>query len=371
MALLGALVPVVGVSAPAVAADCQDETHQGLPLFETGCDDVTPPETTVVATTPALTPRGYVAGSTVRFDFTGSYGTTGDSGPIAFQCQFYDTTTAPTTWTACTSPQVFSGLAQSGATPYTFRVRAVDANDEAIAACDATPGCLGDEEVVDDEDATPATVAFKVDTTVPNTFITRGPHDEIRPDWPVTLTRRPQLVLNSNEAGAEVRCELNGKPLPCGQGVLTFKRLRSGSQVFTARAVDAAGNADPVPATTTFFVPVDLKARPGWKAVRSSRAFDADLVTTSKAGAVLRVGHQRNVRELRLIAPAGPRLGTVQVKVGHSRWYTVSLRGRTANEQTYVVRDQFAPPQSGAVTIRVLSVPRGGSVQLDALVARG
>ena len=34
------------------------------------------------------------------------------------------------------------------------------------------------------------------------------------------------------------------------------------------------------------------------------------------------------------------------------------------------MRDQYSPPQSGAILIRVLSLPRGGSVQLDALVAR-
>jgi hypothetical protein len=268
---------------------------------------------------------------------------------------------------------VFSGLGQSGAAPYTFKVRAVDANDEAIAACDATPGCLGDEEAVDDEDATPATMAFKVDTTVPNTFITRAPHDDIRPDWPVTLTRRPQLAINSNESGAGVRCELNGRQLPCNQGVMPFRKLRSGSQAFSARAVDAAGNADPVPATTTFFVPADLTApaRSDWKRVRRQDAFDGDLLATSTVGAALRIGHQRIVRELRLIGPAGPRLGVIQLRVGHSRWYSVDLRGRAASKHTYLVRNQFAPQQSGAITIRVVAVPRDGSVQLDALVARG
>ena len=88
------------------------------------------------------------------------------------------------------------------------------------------------------------------------------------------------------------------------------------------------------------------------------------------AGVVLDSG-VRDVRELRLIGPSGPRLGRVQVRVGHSRWYTVDLSGKAVRQRTYLVRDQFAPRQSGAVTVRVLSVPRGGSVQLDALVARG
>ena len=49
---------------------------------------------------------------------------------------------------------------------------------------------------------------------------------------------------------------------------------------------------------------------------------------------------------------------------------TLDLSGKAARQNTYVVRDQYTPLQSGAIVIRVLSLPRGGSVQLDALVAR-
>ena len=90
----------------------------------------------------------------------------------------------------------------------------------------------------------------------------------------------------------------------------------------------------------------------------------------SRVGATLRIGGQHNVHEVRLIAPAGSKLGRVQVRVGKSQWYTVNLSGQASRQKTYVVRDQYAPPQSGAILIRVVSLPRGGSVQLDALVAR-
>ena len=56
--------------------------------------------------------------------------------------------------------------------------------------------------------------------------------------------------------------------------------------------------------------------------------------------------------------------------MGRSQWYTVDLSGKTSRQKTYVVRNQYTPLQSGAIVIRVLSLPRGGSVQLDALVAR-
>ena len=173
-----------------------------------------------------------------------------DTGQITFECQLYNTVTPPTAWQACQSGQPFSGLGDTTSTPYTFRVRAVDATDAAVI-CPVVL-CLEDEP---DYDPTPATTTIKVDTKVPNTFITRTPQDDIRPDWPVTLTRSPQVSLNSNEGTAGFACTLNDKPRACGQGLVTLKDLKSGPQDFTAKAVDAAGNADPTPSSTKFFVP--------------------------------------------------------------------------------------------------------------------
>jgi hypothetical protein len=259
-------------------------------------------------------------------------------------------------------------LSDTTSTPYTFRVRAIDATDAAIT-CPVLPCLLAETP---DYDQTPATTTIRVDTTVPNTFITRTPHDDIRPDWPVTLTRTVQVGLNSNEGAAGYACSLNGKPRACAQGLVTLTDLKSGSQDFVAQAVDAAGNADPTPSTTQFFVPLNIKAGhgSGWHKVRKASAFDGDLVRASRVGATLRIGGQHKVHEVRLIGPAGPKLGRIQVRVGRSQWYTVDLSGKATAQKTYVVRDQYAPPQSGAITIRVLSLPRGGSVQLDAVVAR-
>jgi hypothetical protein len=372
-AALASVVPMALAPAPAQAAECQDETHTGLPLAPTGCDDVTPPDTTL-SVTPSPTSGGYIRASTVRFDFAGSYGSTGDTGPITFECQFYNTVTAPTTWNTCSSPQVFGNLAQSTSTPYTFKVRAVDANDDAIHACDATSDltlCSGDPDI-EDKDASPAVSTIKVDTTAPNTFLTRTPLDDIRPDWPVSLTRSPQVVLNSNEGGVGFVCEVNGKAQPCAEGAVTLAKLRSGPQKLTAQAVDQAGNADPTPSVSEFFVPDNIRASrgSGWTRIRRNGTFDGDLVQAKKVGSLLRIGGQRNVQELRLIAPAGPRLGRIAVRVGRSKWYQVNLKGKAAAQKTYVVRDQYAPPQSGAILIRVVGLPRGGTVQLDALVAR-
>jgi hypothetical protein len=360
LALAASAVQVVATAAPAQAAGCQTETTLG------GCDDVTPPDTTPVAVRPAPTQAGYVRQSTVTFDFAGVPVDATDTGQIAFECQLYNTVTPPTAWQACESGQPYSGLVDTTATPYTFRVRAVDATDAAVVC----PVLLCADEP--DYDPTPATTTVRVDTTVPNTFITRTPQDNVRPDWPVTLNRSPQVGLNSNEGGAGFVCTVNGKPLTCAEGMATLDDLKSGPQNFTAQAVDAAGNADPTPSSAKFFVPLNIRAPhgSGWQRLRKAGAFDGDLVRASKVGATLRIGGQRNVREVRLIAPAGRHLGRVQVRVGRSQWYTVDLSGEAAHQKTYVVRDQYAPLQSGAIVIRVLSLPHGGSVQLDALVAR-
>ena len=84
-----------------------------------------------------------------------------DTGQITFECQLYNTVTPPTTWQPCQSGQPFSGLGDTTSTPYTFRVRAVDATDAAVT-CPVVL-CLEDEP---DYDATPATTTITINNSV-------------------------------------------------------------------------------------------------------------------------------------------------------------------------------------------------------------
>ncbi|WP_292678482.1 hypothetical protein, partial [Nocardioides sp.] len=325
--------------------------------------------------TPAPNPGGYVSSKTLTVAFSGAH-TDADTGSIGFECQFYNTAAAPADWNTCTSPATYTGLSDTTTTPYTFRVRAVDTTDRAVQACDANPfidGCLGDPDLPDHEPGTSRTIA--VDTVAPNTFLNREPVDKIRPDWPVVLTTSPTLEVNSNEP-AGFSCAVNGDPVtPCGRGTVTLRNLAAGDTTFVARAVDRGGNLDPTPVTTRFFVPADLKPSKGsgWKNVRKTGQglFDNDYVEARKVGQTLVVKRVKKVREVRLIAPVGPRSGTIQVRVGRSQWYTVDLRSKTARTAQILVRDAFSPLQSGTIQIRVVSL-RGtkSSVRLDALVAR-
>ena len=370
---------VLGPVPAAVATDCaanaQSEVHAGLPGFETGCDDVSPPETSLSS---PVNDGGSVSSKTLTFTFSGAY-TDAEAAavpahPIGFDCQLYNTASAPLEWTECNSGTLTTpALEESDTVPYTFRVRAVDLEDDEIVACDENglDGCLG-EEAIPDEDQSPATVTFKVDTLAPNTFLTRGPVDSIRPDWPVTTSASPQFALNSNEASSYA-CSLNGKAVACAEGSVTLRNLSGGSKNFQVAAVDAAGNVDPTPAGARFFVPANIKKSKGsgWDRVRAKGYFGRDYLEADKVGATLRIRGQRNVREVRLLAPAGPRLGVLEVRVGKSEWYTVDLRSNSKlRQKVYLVRSHFTPRQKGTIQIRVKKLRPGRTVAVDALVAR-
>jgi hypothetical protein len=138
--------------------------------------------------------------------------------------------------------------------------------------------------------------------------------------------------------------------------------------VFVAQAVDRDGNFDATPATLTFYVPVNLQPAQGqgWKRVKDRGAYSGDYVSATAKGALLTLSLGK-VRELRLIAPTGPELGKVAIRVGNSSWAKVSLKSAKAqNLQEFVIRGAGSGPVGGKVQIKAVK----GSVAIDALVAR-
>lgn len=374
--LVGGLLPLAA-PAPVQAAPetCPSEAYDE-PLLLTGCDDTQPPETTITSVTPAPNPTGYTRSSSVTFTFAGTHAGEDDTGTIELECQLFNTDPAvpPTTWQPCVSPKTYTGLEDFVTTPYTFRVRAVDATDEAIPARSSNPLTPPDLDE-HDWDPSPAVSTFKVDSVAPNTFVTNAPVDRVRPDWPVLLADSVTLGLQSNET-ATFACTLNGRAVtPCAAGPVTLTNLAPGDTTFVARAIDRALNLDPTPATARFFVPADIrKSRgSGWTNVRriGQGLFDHDYVEARQVGQTLVIKRIKRVREVRLIAPVGPKAGTIEVRVGRSQWYTVDLHARRARIAQILVRDEFSPRQSGTIQIRVASLRGpGSSVRLDALVAR-
>ncbi|HUP29173.1 MAG TPA: delta-60 repeat domain-containing protein [Usitatibacter sp.] len=170
--------------------------------------DTQAPETTITAKPAAATNQ-----ASASFGFSAS-----ESGST-FECKL-----DAGAFAACTSPRAYSGLAVGS---HTFQVRATDS--------------LGNQ------DASPASFTWVIDTTAPDTTLTGGPTGNTNPN---TAT----FTFAATEAGSTFECKLDTAAfVACASGV-TYNGLAKGSHTFQVRATDAAGNVDASPATRTWKV---------------------------------------------------------------------------------------------------------------------
>jgi hypothetical protein len=182
--------------------------------------DLTAPNTTISPTPPAATND-----TTPTFSFSSSEPT-----GATFQCRLYSGATPPA-FTSCTNP--FTPAAPLAPGSYTFEVRAVDVGGNV--------------------DGTPATHAFTVDTTVPNTTISPTPPA-------ATNDTTPTFNFTSSEpTGATFECRVYSGATPpafaaCTNPFTPAAPLAPGSYTFEVRARDPAGNVDGTPATHAFTV---------------------------------------------------------------------------------------------------------------------
>ncbi|MDO9498126.1 MAG: hypothetical protein Q7J48_20650 [Nocardioides sp.] len=367
-ALVVGLLPGTLLAAPAGASEgCLADDSLGFLDF-TGCDDTTPPETAITGSSPQPNGADYIKTDSISFAFAGSY-TDADTGALEYKCRL-----DAGAWETCTSPKVYTGLADSK-TGYTFEVYAIDGTDAAVAWSDTTnPLSPVIEPDPTDADQSPATRSFKVDTTTPNSFIFNEPYDALRPELPMVTSRNISLRLDSSESAASVLkfvCALDGVSVPCQQGDTRLTKLKAGDRRFTAAAIDLAGNRDPSPAVTKFAVPRNLVAPAGsrWRRVKGTSYFAGDYLEARKVNTIL-VTKPVTVRELRLIAPAGPNLGVVDIQIGNGIRRKVNLgAARYERFKVYVIRDEYAPQVSGRITIRVRALPGNKVARIDALLA--
>jgi hypothetical protein len=366
LALLGGtLVPLTATSADA-SPGCLDETiptePNPVPLLPPivtgdGCDDDTPPDTTLTAA-PAPNANGFVSASTMTFTL-GIEVTDGDAGPFGLECKLTGPAQAHD-WSACSSPVTYSNLPDGA---YGFAVRAVDLGDRPLNPDDGLPPTVVDTP---DEDQTPATVTWTQDTKAPFVFVTGTSYDEITPTQPVVTGATVPIRLNSSEPGSTFECRDNDTPVACTGGRWELRDPRAGRHRFTARTIDRAGNASAWSEPIEFFVPRNLARQRGWKKVRGTGFFRGDALTASRRGARL-VLPRTKVGELRLLASSGRGLGKVRVRVGRRDWHVVNLAGKRAASRQYVVIDRYSGMRAGKIVIESLS---NKPVVLDAVVAR-
>jgi len=376
-AVLAAVVSLTAAPAPrADAADadpCLSEAQPTGPLgvpTGAGCDDTVPPQTTIDG--PGVA-SGWIRDTRISITFHGTH-TDADTDPIGYECQFSDTPSAPTAWTSCTSPFTKDGLTENTATPYTFRVRAVDTPDDAHDL--TTDFFFAADSDAPDVDQTPAELVFRADATAPNTygFLQTTYADEASTEQPMLVEPAARIRLQSTQGDA-YRCRLDGRATACADPITTLGGLTAGLRRFTAAAVDEAGNVDPTPFVQEFLVPRNLvpgdapvSSRGAWRRFHDAGAFAGDYLETSRYGAVLTFG-VRNVREIRLLAPAGPTLGEVAIRVGRGQWFPVDLRsGQRARLRVYEARPALSGMLSGVLQVRVVS--HGRPVRVDAVAVR-
>ena len=163
--------------------------------------DLTAPDTTLTAM-----PATISASANASFSFSAS-----ETG--AFECKLDSGT-----FGACTSPQAYTGLAAGS---HTFQVRALDGAGNV--------------------DPTPASFAWTIDLTAPDTTLTSTPPA-------VTNSPNASFGFTATEAGGSFECKLDSGTFGACTSPQAYSGLGAGNHTFQVRATDGAGNVDPSPA---------------------------------------------------------------------------------------------------------------------------
>ena len=190
----------------AQAVDTSTDSTTSSPVTVTV--DNTAPDTTIDSG-----PQGFVGSDSAGFAFSSQEST------ASFQC-----TLDGSSFSACTSPQQYTGLTNGA---HTFQVRAGD-----------TSGNF---------DATPASRSWTVDTTAPDTTISSGPNGTV-------ISRSASLGFSATEPAATFECSLDGSTYAPCTSPNQLTGLADGAHTFLVRARDVAGNVDATPPSRTWTV---------------------------------------------------------------------------------------------------------------------
>ena len=187
----------------------------------TSTDNTVTYDATAPTTTITVNPTNPSNSSAAGFSFTGDDGT--GTGVAGFECDLDGGG-----FTACTSPQSYSGLADGS---HTFQVRAIDNAGNA--------------------DATPASFTWVIDATAPDTIIDTSPTDP-------TGSASATFTFHGNDGAgtgvASFECDLDGGGFGTCTSPQSYSGLADGSHTFQVRAIDNIGSVDPTPASFTWVI---------------------------------------------------------------------------------------------------------------------
>lgn len=208
----GDLFGPIGDGAHAFAVRARDRAGNvdASPAIHAWLVDTSTPDTVILSG-----PTGATASTSATFAFVSP-----DAGSGAtFRCALDGGPEVP-----CTSPRELTGLA-AGAHEFAVRVRDAAGN----------------------LDPTPATRAWTVDLTPPDTAIDTGPSG-------LVSVASASFTFSSDEPDATFACSLDGAPFTPCTSPWTVAQLAQGDHGFAVRAIDGAGHADPTPATRAWTV---------------------------------------------------------------------------------------------------------------------
>ncbi|GAA5148550.1 hypothetical protein GCM10023340_22520 [Nocardioides marinquilinus] len=215
------------------------------------------------------------------------------------------------------------------------------------------------------EPATVVVTTTPVDTTPPDARITAGPAQD------AIVTARDVVLRFASEPGATYTCTLRGVSKACNGGSVTYRNPAAGTQVFSVRATDAAGNADATPATRRFTVPVDdtgfAKQQGVWQRKTLGTAFRGSYLTTKRKGAWLTY-RVTGATSLSLVVGTGPKQGRLEVLLGNQRLKAFGTSSATRKQPVVVKIASFGAPRSGVVRVRTLGTTE---VRVDGLAVVG
>ena len=201
------------------------------------------------------------------------------------------------------------------------------------------------------DDAALDLVVTVVDDVAPETSFVTAPAE-------ILSSKRLSASLLSSEAGSSFRCTLDGRALPCADGAVAVDRLKSGTRVLEAAAVDEAGNVDATPVRAVFAVPYGpggLKNLTGWKRVKSSSAFGGSFWRSDPRGALLTSkGKVKKADVLALVVSTGRKAGSITVDLGRRDLGRYSLKTDETRDHMVLLLD-LDRRRSGKLEIRTLS----------------
>jgi hypothetical protein len=184
---------------------------------------------------------------------------------------------------------------------------------------------------------------------------------------PSGVVARTSLPMRWRAEGAvSYACQLDGSATPC----LSRLKPRPGTHTFSVAGIDAEGDRDATPATTTWTTPLGakrLQRASGWTLARKRWAYAGRVATASRRGATLSTKVQR-AGQVAVVATVGPRQGKVAVYLGKKKIGTVSLASKKSRHSQVKMLPRLKRPVTGKVRIVVVTAGRAVAIEGFAVV---